>query len=183
VLSNGDVLNVCADGFARVFIQNHGRCITVEIASTDFTEMESLTFNDPELQQINILDLPDISGLTPDMQVPDRVSLIRDGTEMVMVIWSRDYQCWFKLGRDEQGKLWHEVLAQGGSFNFEWMRLRVNFQSIMFALNFHTIVIRRNFQWTIFRRPTFNGAFYVSIFRRVSLLLTFSRVFCVSIFS
>jgi hypothetical protein len=47
--------------------------------------MEALTFNDLELQQFNILDLPDISGLTPEMQLPGRASLIRDGT--VMVIW------------------------------------------------------------------------------------------------
>jgi hypothetical protein len=38
-------------------------------------------------------------GLTPDMQVLGGASLIRDDKEMVVVIWSRGYQRWVKLGR------------------------------------------------------------------------------------
>jgi hypothetical protein len=145
VLSNGDVITVCADGFARVFTQDRDRRATLDVVSTYFTDMESLTFNDPALETVNILDLPDISGLTADMQVPGRANLIRDGKEKIVVIWSPGYQRWIKLGRvtktkgaqrekvyDPEGRCWDFCMT----VNLEDGRnlpLYVNFDTNQFA--------------------------------------------------
>jgi hypothetical protein len=119
VLGNGDVVTVCADGYARVFTQAGERRAEADVESAYLMGLAELTFNDPELQNVNPLDLPDLTALAAEPPVAGRATLIRDGGDQVIVIWSNGYGKWLRLGKvtrtkgaqrekvfDETGRAW-----------------------------------------------------------------------------
>ncbi|KAH0793441.1 phospholipase A-2-activating protein [Histomonas meleagridis] len=119
VLSNNDIIIACADGFVRTFTTSQERRCNLSTEETYITQLEGLTFSNPEFERINILDLPDVNSLTTESCVPGQAILARDGDKMVIYTWSTGYQRWLKIGTavkqegtsrnkvfDENGKQW-----------------------------------------------------------------------------
>ena len=98
VLSNGDIIGACADGMVYVFTLSQDRRCSQESEQNYLEHLESLTFSNPELQQVNILDLPYISDLDNEEKIPGRAILVRDGEKMVVCIYSSGYKRWLKIG-------------------------------------------------------------------------------------
>jgi hypothetical protein len=99
VLSNGDVITVFPDGFVRVFTPAPERKANPDVESAYFTNLEDLTFNNPELQEVNRLGLPDMEALVAEPPVAGRATLIRYGeVDVSVVIWSpiADRSIWAK---------------------------------------------------------------------------------------
>ncbi|OHT14476.1 phospholipase A2 activator protein [Tritrichomonas foetus] len=120
VLSNNDIICASADGCVRSFTMNQERRCDKETEENYLGRLSSLTFSNPEFQQINPLDLPDISSLSPENARAGGGTLVRNGKEMVVCTWSNGYHRWLQIGTvvistdgsqknkvaDEEGNVW-----------------------------------------------------------------------------
>ena len=97
-MTNGDIVCSTADGVVRSFTQNLERRCDAETEQNYIAKLGALTFSNPEFQQINPLDLPDISTLTPENAAPGGGTLVRNGKEMVICTWSNGYNRWIQIG-------------------------------------------------------------------------------------
>lgn len=119
-LLNNDILCSCVDGYTRTFTNDKSRRCDNPTETKYLQALTSLTFSNPELANINPLDLPDIHTLTADNAAPGSATLVRNGDQMVICTWSNGYHKWLQIGTlviskegqskqkvaDEYGKLW-----------------------------------------------------------------------------
>lgn len=122
VLQNGDIIAGCNDGFVRTFTFHSERRAPADIEEAYIASLKALTFNNPDFESINILDLPSLSEIQSEPGQPGQPGvgrLIRDGENMIIVAWSQGYQRYLEIGTltktkgnqmqkayDENGKEW-----------------------------------------------------------------------------
>ena len=124
VMGNGDVATACVDGMVRVFTQMPERKAEESIQEAYISGLEALTFTDPNLQQVQLNDLPLISSLMQEVKKPGRAILVRQGEDKIVCMWSNGYHRWLRIGKvtatkgaqrekvfDENGKQWDFVIT------------------------------------------------------------------------
>ena len=124
VMSNGDVATACVDGMIRVFTQAQERKAEESMQETYIAGLEALTFTDPNLQQVQLNDLPLIGSLMQEQKKPGRAILVRMNEDKIVCMWSNGYHRWLKIGKvtstkgaqrekvfDENGKQWDFVIT------------------------------------------------------------------------
>ena len=113
--SPNGVAVTATDGFIYDFSIDKTMTADEETVQRYIAKCASLTFNNPEFDQINILDLRNFSDAGSCEIVPGRFELMREGEEMVLVVHNLSYG-WMKVGTltKSKGSQAQKVVAPDG---------------------------------------------------------------------
>jgi len=118
---NNDILLAVTDGRVYIFTQNMNR-ITSELEMSNYiAKLASLTFNSPDLENVNILDLEEMTLINNRPIVPGRFELMREGPEMVLVVYNKGLSQWLKVGtltRNKGNQSQKVVAPDGKEYDF-----------------------------------------------------------------
>lgn len=91
------------DGVIYTFSRDMANRAKKDVEDNYINRVAGLTFNNPQIDQYYINDLPHYSDVNSREIVPGRFELMRDGEEKILVVYNQTYG-WMKVGTQSKSK-------------------------------------------------------------------------------